>query len=355
MKAKIIGLGKWLPDFIRSNDQWPKEFSERKIVNELTNVTAGTSTDLCDIITLRNVLLEKDDVFLGTKERRVADSGTTAVQAEVLAANKAIEESGVDPKEIELILSWAAVPDRIAPPSAPRVAYEIGAINAAGIGIDVACASALSQMAIAASMIEAGQIKYALLTQSHLMTKTFSWTHPASPNLGDAATAIVVGPSSNHDILVHQVSHGEFYDAVSWKRPRGSSSNWWDAGGAMHLGSYAPQDAMSLIQNTIRIGEKTIREILEKEKLNINDISALISVQPRKWIPGALAEVLGMNPEHAPNTFEKYAHLGGCGPIINLILAREIGMADPGSNIVMYAQGTGFTRASAILRMDSKF
>ena len=53
--------------------------------------------------------------------------------------------------------------------------------------------------------------------------------------------------------------------------------------------------------------------------------------------------------ENAVQTYERYAHLGGVGPSVNLIAARDAGRLQPGSRTVMYAQGAGFTRAAASL------
>jgi 3-oxoacyl-[acyl-carrier-protein] synthase III len=75
----------------------------------------------------------------------------------------------------------------------------------------------------------------------------------------------------------------------------------------------------------------------------------LLSVQPRRWVPLAIAEALGLDPSVAVQTFQRYAHLGGVGPIVNLIAARDLGKLQPGARIVMYAQGAGFTRAAASL------
>ena len=82
----------------------------------------------------------------------------------------------------------------------------------------------------------------------------------------------------------------------------------------------------------------------------MRDVTVLASVQPRRWVPGAIAEGLGLSPEVAPSTYERYAHLGGAGAVRNLLEARERGLLKPGALAVMYAQGAGFTRAAAAIR-----
>ncbi len=220
------------------------------------------------------------------------------------------------------------------------------------MGVDAACASAIAQIALAGAMVESGRIRFALLTQSHLMTRAFPLGHPASPNVGDAATAIVVGPTERPGILAtHAVSEGELYDAVAWRRSKENDTRWFEPGGASYLGSYAPDDARALMRNTVRIAADTVGEMMHSVRLPMERIGALASVQPRMWVPAAIAEALGRPSEIAPSTFEEYAHLGGCGVVTNLLAARRSGLVGKGSLTALYAQGAGFTRAAALLKL----
>jgi 3-oxoacyl-[acyl-carrier-protein] synthase-3 len=249
------------------------------------------------------------------------------------------------------VLSWAAVPDRVVPASAPWVADAVGANCAFALGTDAACATSLIQMDYAAAMIETGRIKYALLTQSHLMTRAFPMGHPASPNIGDGATAIVMGPGAERELLgVHAVTEGEHYDAVTWMRGIDEDPPWYEAGAAFFLGSKKREAARFLARNTVGMGAQTIREMMAALDAPLHKLSAVISVQPRRWIPGAIAEVLGLAPDCAPHTFDELAHLGSAGVVTNLIAGRQRGLLQPGKLVALYAQGAGFTRAAALVR-----
>jgi 3-oxoacyl-[acyl-carrier-protein] synthase-3 len=353
MRASVIGLGEWLPETVRTNDAWPAGFGVQAVDAEralLTDVRAGQSQDPCDLITARHVAREAGDPFVGSTERRVADDTMTAVLAETLAGRAALDDAGIDAADVGLVLSWAVVPDRIMPSAATRVAHDLGANAALAMGIDAACASAVAQIALAAGMIESGRIRYALLTQSHLMTRAFPLGHPASPNVGDAATAIVVGATERRGIVAtHAVSDGRYYDAVAWRRARGDDAPWFQPGGAFYLGSHAPDDARLLMRETVRFGAQTVREMMAAARVPVARIEALSVVQPRRWVPGAVAEALGLPVACAPSTFDRYAHLGGCGVVVNLIEARRQGRLRPGAMAAIYAQGAGFTRAAALL------
>jgi 3-oxoacyl-[acyl-carrier-protein] synthase III len=100
------------------------------------------------------------------------------------------------------------------------------------------------------------------------------------------------------------------------------------------------------MRDTVSIGARTVRELAAVEGFDPERIDVLCSVQPRGFIPRAIAEGLALRPDAAPDTYERYAHLGGVGPVVNLISARERGLLREGARVVMYAQGAGFTRSA---------
>jgi len=350
MGATILGLGQWLPETVRGNDAWPADFGRGTGEAELlSDVTAGESGDACDRIVARHVATEHGDPFLGSRFRRVADDAMTACEAEALAARKALADARVDARDVDILLSWAAVPDHVHS-GAPQVAHLAGASRALAITVDAACASALTQLILASALIKSGEARIVLLTQSHLLTRAFPLGHPASPNIGDAATAIVVSASSQPGILsTFGISHGEHYNAIGWRRSKENDTPWHQPGGPMYVGSYKPESARQLIQDTVRYGADTVRDAVARAGISVADLDVVASVQPRRWVPGAIAEALGLPEARAPQTFEDLAHLGGCGVVTNLIAARER-VSSRSFVAALYAQGAGFTRAAAVVR-----
>jgi 3-oxoacyl-[acyl-carrier-protein] synthase-3 len=279
----------------------------------------------------------------------------TAVEAERRAAMAALADAHVDPSDIDVILSYAVVPDRTVLPSGCKVGHLLGAKKAVAIGIESACATIVSQLLLAASLIESGRARTVLLTGSHLITRAFRMLHPASPSVGDAATAVVVGASERPGVLSSfAVTQGEYCDAVVWRRAK-DESPWHQAGGAMFLGSSDSEAARQLVQDTVRYGADTVTEAARRSDVPLSSIRAFACVQPRGWIPGAIAETLGLAPNVVATTFDELAHLGPCGVVANLIEARRRGLLTPGRDgqaplVCMYAQGAGFTRAAMLLR-----
>jgi 3-oxoacyl-[acyl-carrier-protein] synthase-3 len=353
--VSIIGLGTWLPEAVRANDAWSPAFRERAAGRgdrTFNDIPACDDMETAAIVA-RDLEAEARDPFLGAKVRHVADATTTATDAEAGAAMAALNDAGVSPGDVDLVLSYSIVPDRLTPSTAATVADRIGATRALAFGIDVACASAIVQLDMARAYIGAGMARNVLLLQSHLLLRTVEMEHPATPGLGDGASAMVVA-AADAGIRVRStfsVTHGDQAIAVTWVRGPDDATDlpWWRAGGDFRPGSRAPERLKFLMRDTVTYGAATIRAAAERGGVSVGDLSTIVSVQPRGFIPHAIAERLGLPRSSAVTTYEDVAHLGACGPIFNLLKARKLGRTAPGARIGMYAQGAGFTRAAAIL------
>jgi len=353
MRSKILGLASFLPEQVRTNAGWPADFVGRQTSqygSELTEVgTAGS--DPCDAIVARYLASEAGDPFRGATVRRVADASMASAEAEAIAGKRALEDAGIEAQDVDLVLSWAMVPDRVTPATAPRVAHLVGATRAAGIGLDVACATAIAQLMLASAMVESGRARHVLVTQSHLIARANPLDHPASPIVGDAASAMVIGPSEKSGVgLVHMVSHGEYHEAVTWARGRGEQEPpWWQAGAEFTPGTRNRAQAKMLSTQLVHMGRDTLLETLDRAHRSVASVDVLACTQPRRWFPAAVAESVGLAPEKAPHTFDQLAHIGGCGIVVNLLEARTRGLLGPGKSALLYGMGAGITRAAALI------
>lgn len=306
-------------------------------------------------VTEHYLTIEADDPFLGVKERRVASEEIGSIDAEVFAAEQALTDAGVEPSGIDAVISYALVPDRLVPASAGAVADRLGIKNAMSWGIEMACASAMAQIATAVGLVETGQARNVLLTQSHLALRTFPLIHPAVPGIGDASTALVISRTGRWPILrTHIVTHGDYHSAVTWVRGSKDKTDppWWKEGGDYRIGTRFRDGAKELQRDTVAFFAQTLREMTDRAKIQMSDVDLIASVEPRGWIPRAAAQVLGLDPAIVASVYETRGHLGACGPIANLERAYREGRTEGASLAALYAQGAGFTRAGALLKLD---
>ena len=363
MTVSIVGIGTWLPEVVRTNDAWPRSFVEGRLhKGDRTFNDIPPSDDLeAAAIVARDLEAETRDPVLGATRRHVAEPAMTAAEAEARAGLAALADAGVSPADVDLVLSNSIVPDRLMPSTAAAVAHRIGASRALALGIDAACASSLAQIDVARAYVASGLARRVLLVQSHLLLRAFPLEHPASPGLGDGATALVVadaGSAGRGGALAIRstfaATHGEHAIAVTWVRGQDDVTDlpWWKAGGDYRLGTRAPEQAKALMRDTVTFGARTVREAAERASVPVTGIQVLASVQPRGFLPHAIAERLGLPRATAVTTYDRIAHVGACGPVFNLAFARAQagGRLAQGTVVALYGQGSGFTRAAAILQ-----
>ena len=354
MTAAISGLGAWYPEEVRGNDAWPMDFGKKgRSEGDRTFNDIPEALDAVAQVTNRYLEAEQDDPFLGVRERRFAPSRISSVEAECFAARQALMDANLAPADIDVVISYSVTPDRLTPASGPKVAHVLGIKNAVCWGMDAACATALVQIATAKALIESGQARNVLLTQSHLLLRTFPLLHPAAPGLGDAATAVVVSADGRFPILETVAhTHGEFYDSVTWIRDGEKDTPWWQAGSGFRVGSRDHAGAKQLQRDTVSFSVSTLREVIAKAGVDSERISWLASVEPRGWVPRAVAEILGLEASRVSSVYRERGHLGACGPIANLELAHREKTTEKSGLIALYAQGAGFTRSAILLQMD---
>jgi 3-oxoacyl-[acyl-carrier-protein] synthase-3 len=359
MSVSIVGMGTWLPEDVRSNRAWPETFGKlaQGAVDEriFNDIPASDDPESARILE-RDLAREAHDPFLGASLRRVARDSDSAREAESVAARAALADAGIPASQVDLVISYSLVPDRVSPTSSAAVAHRIGATSALGFGVDATCATGVIQLEVARAFLESGRAKVVLLTQSHLLLRATPMLHPAAPGLGDAASALVLTLGKGLTLRgCASASHGEFDDSVLWRRGGGPGEDtpWYQAGGPQRLGSYDPAGVKYLMRETVSFGARTVRAAAAAAQLDPERIDVLASVQPRGFIPKAIAERLGLPRETAVTTYDSIAHVGACGPIFNLVQARAEGRLGLGRHAALYAQGAGFTRAASILEVTA--
>lgn len=181
MTTKIIGTGSYVPAQIVTNDDLSK-------------------------------IVETNDQWIrsrtGIGERRIATEDSTSDMA-AKAAQRAIEQAGIDPKEIDLIILATSSPDYCFPNGACEVQAKVGAVNAACFDISSACTGFVFALSTAHAYIASGLYKTALVIGADLLSKLVDWTDRSTCVLfGDGAGAAVVRAEEKGIIGLNMHSNG---------------------------------------------------------------------------------------------------------------------------------------------------
>ena len=164
--VSIIGTGSYVPERI------------------LTNADLEKMVDTSDEwITTRT----------GIKERRVAAAGELTSHMAAYAARNAMDQAGVHPTEIDLIIVATVTPDTIFPSTACHVQRLLGADKAACFDVSAACSGFLYGIEVAQQFISNHTYNTVLVIGADKLSSIVNWNDRNTCVLfGDGAGAAVL-------------------------------------------------------------------------------------------------------------------------------------------------------------------
>ncbi|MDQ1720498.1 MAG: acyl-CoA:acyl-CoA alkyltransferase [Pseudonocardiales bacterium] len=161
---------------------------------------------------LRPGLIER---LAGIRSRRWWAEGTTFIDGAAMAGGKAIAESGVAVEDIGLLVNTSVSRAHLEPATAASVHDAIGLPSSCqGFDVTNACLGFLNGMQLAAAMIDAGQVEYALIVNGEdarpahqaalrrlaedATTSKDVIAEFATLTLGSGAVAMLLGPADRN-------------------------------------------------------------------------------------------------------------------------------------------------------------
>jgi len=147
-----------------------------------------------------NYLVENADEWIfsrtGIRERRFAREDQATSYLATIAAQNALQSTGISADEIDCIMLGTSTPDMVLPSTACMVQKNIGANNAFAFDINAVCTSFVYAMEIADSFIASGRYKTVLVIGADTYSKILNFEDKTScPLFGDGAGAVILRAS----------------------------------------------------------------------------------------------------------------------------------------------------------------
>ncbi|HEX7523163.1 MAG TPA: beta-ketoacyl-ACP synthase III [Candidatus Deferrimicrobium sp.] len=325
MASKIVGLGMYAP---------PKE---------LTNLDLEKLVDTNDAwITERT----------GIRTRHIAEPGTPNSDLCVEAARKALDDAGVDPAELDIVVIGTPTPDMPFPSTACFLQAKIGATRAYGMDLSAACSGFIYSLSVTDALIRAGRGKKALVVGSEILSTVVDYTDRSTCILfGDGAGAAVLTecPEGEGILSCHLHSDGNLWKLI-----------YCPGGGTLH--PYSPEMVEQRLRSIRMAGNETFkhavlrmvevsREALDRSGVGIDDVKLFIPHQANLRIIQVVGKRLGIPEERVFVNLERYGNTSAASIPIALAEAKEQGRFAAGDLVLVVAFGGGLTWASALMRM----
>jgi 3-oxoacyl-[acyl-carrier-protein] synthase-3 len=137
---------------------------------------------------------------VGIESRRLAGPDETVADMAVVAAGKALANSGLSPAEIGLVIVATCTPEVMIPNTAAVVARRLGIVAPGAYDLNAACAGFCYALAAASDAVRAGSARYVLVIGAEKLSQWVDWTDRATCIIfADGAGAAIVGPADADD------------------------------------------------------------------------------------------------------------------------------------------------------------
>ena len=143
MKAKLAGIGAYLPERVVSN----AELAER----------VDTSDEWIQERT-------------GIRQRHLAGPKETCAFMGAEAARRALADAGAGPGDVDAVILATSTPDEAFPATALRVQAALGIGQGFGFDISAACSGFVYALSVADGMVRTAQVRWALVIGSALIS-----------------------------------------------------------------------------------------------------------------------------------------------------------------------------------------
>ena len=292
----------------------------------------------------------------GIEQRRWVVEGETGASMGAAAGKEAIEKSGLEPKDIDLIILATLSPDFNFPGTGVFVQRELGLREIPCLDIRQQCTGFIYGLSIADAYIRTGMFKNVLLigTEVHSTGLDVSTAgRDVTVLFGDGAGAVVISRATDdkHMILSTHI-HADGADAeILWTEYPASARHPRISAEAMAERKHFPtMNGKRVFKHAVTRMPEAINEGLAANGLTLADVDMMIPHQANLRINQMVAQQIGMPVEKTHNTIMKYGNTTAASIPMCLHDAIEIGKVQPVQLICFVAFGAGLTWGSAFVR-----
>jgi len=312
--GRVIGIGSYLPEDILTNDDMAK--------------IVDTSDEW---ITERT----------GIKERHISDPDKdTSESMAVEAAKRAVQDAGIDPSEIGLVIVACTTPNVLFPVLSASVQAAVDADNAMCFDINAACPGFVTAYVTAQNYIRSGAVECALVVGTENLSNYM--------NFEDRGTCILFGDGAGACVL--KADSDVKYDALM--RAAGKRRECMRCESYMQKGrekneeflksNYIMMDGQTVFKFAVTEVPRIIEDLLSKTGTSPDEIDYFILHQANRRIIESVAKRLKQPIEKFPMNIEKTANTSSASiPILLDEMKKDGRIGEGKKRVIMSSFGAG--------------
>jgi 3-oxoacyl-[acyl-carrier-protein] synthase-3 len=270
----------------------------------------------------------------GIRERRYAAPDERTSDLALAAARRALQDAGLKPADVDLVLVATMTPDELTPNTAPLVADALG-LQVGAFDVGAACTGWLSALATGAAQVETGRSDTVLVIGAETLSRVTNMDDKRTASLfGDGAGAVVLSPEGEGAIgPILLASDGSMGETIT----------------ATHTERLLIMDGHTTFNKAVKVLADSTQEACERAGVTLDDIDMFVYHQANGRILRAVAEKLELPDERVADYVGETGNTSAASIPLTLSLLREDGRLRPGQRLLLSAVGAGFTWGAGIV------
>jgi 3-oxoacyl-[acyl-carrier-protein] synthase-3 len=287
----------------------------------------------------------------GISERRIAGDGEPLSKYAIEASRRAIDASGLEPAEIDLIILATVTPDMPIPATACTIQHELGCNKAASFDLAAGCSGFIYAQSVAKQFLLSNVFNNVLVIGGEVLSRYVDWEDRSTCVLfADGAGAVVMTSGHEPRGVLASAMHtdGSMVDFL-----------YMPGGGSLHPPNqkmlderlnYIRMRGNETFKVAVRSMEEVCREVLDRAGLMPQDVDWLVPHQANRRIITAVSKRLGVSEERCFINIDRYGNTSAASIPIALDEAVRGGKINGGDIVMMTAFGAGLTWAASVVR-----
>lgn len=312
MGNRLIGYGSYLPERTVDNEHFAKcmDTSDEWIVSRT-----------------------------GMKVRHFAAENETVVDMAVIAAQRALDNAGLQPNDIDMVICATATSELDFPSAAVQVQGRLGMTKTQpAFDVRGACTGYIYATHCARAFFTAGMHQRIMIIGSEKMTRFIDWSERSTAVLfGDGAGALIFEHScSSYTGIIDTVVFGE-----------GEHFGMLHATPDHKIAMNGPET----YKKAVTLMPEAAQYIMDHAGITADSVDWIIPHQANLRIIKSGAERLGFPMEKIVVTVDKHANTSAASGALALAHGMDTGIIKRGQLILYPAFGSGLTWGAALIRV----
>ena len=297
-------------------------------------------------------MVETSDAWIvqrtGIRQRHIAAEDETTASLGEAAARQALENAGLTPDDIDLIVLATSTPNNTFPATAVEIQQRLGMRHGFAFDMQAVCSGFVYAVTTADLYIRGGLAKRVLVIGSETFSRLLDWT--------DRSTCVLFGDGAGALVLEAAEGQGTLADrgvlAASLRSDGTHKEKLYVDGGPSTTGTvgHLRMEGREVFKHAVGMITDVIEATFTQAGITADDLDWFVPHQANKRIIDASAKKLGIAEEKVVVTVDLHGNTSAASVPLALSIAVADGRIRRGDLVLLEAMGGGFTWGAVLIR-----